>query len=75
MFYTGPVVNAEMLVLMLEKHGITATQAFADPAAPDDGNLGHPAQVFARKRITTKPTSSSTPSAWTSFAPGRFRAL
>jgi hypothetical protein len=22
LFYTGPVVNAEMLVMMLEKHGI-----------------------------------------------------
>jgi hypothetical protein len=30
LFYTGPVVNAEMLVMMLEKHGIAA--------APDDGN-------------------------------------
>jgi hypothetical protein len=46
LFYTGPVVNAEMLVMMLEKHGITATQAFADPAAPDDGDLSRPAQVF-----------------------------
>jgi hypothetical protein len=36
LFYTGPVVNAEILVLMLEKHGIAATQAFVDPAAPDD---------------------------------------
>jgi hypothetical protein len=35
-----------MLVLMLEKHGITATQAFADPAAPDDGDLSRPVQVF-----------------------------
>ena len=26
LFYTGPVVNAEMLVVMLEKHGIAATQ-------------------------------------------------
>ena len=46
LFYTGPVVNAEMLVAMLEKHGIAATQAFVDPAAPDDGDLSRPAQVF-----------------------------
>ena len=46
LFYTGPVINAEMLVMMLEKHGIAATQAFADPAAPDDGDLSRPAQVF-----------------------------
>jgi hypothetical protein len=38
LFYTGPVVNAEMLVMMLEKHGIAA--------APDDGDLSRPAQVF-----------------------------
>jgi hypothetical protein len=46
LFYTGPVINAEMLVTMLEKHGIAATQAFTDPAAPDDGDLSRPAQVF-----------------------------
>ena len=46
LFYTGPVVNAEMLVMMLEKHGIAATQAFVDPVAPDDGDLSRPAQVF-----------------------------
>jgi hypothetical protein len=46
LFYTGPVVNAEMLVMMLEKHGIAATQSFVDAAAPDDGDLSRPAQVF-----------------------------
>ena len=46
LFYTGPVVNAEMLVVMLDKHGITATQSFTDPAAPDDGDLSRSAQVF-----------------------------
>ncbi len=46
LFYTGPVVNAEMLVVMLEKHGIAATQSFVDPAVPDDGDLSRPAQVF-----------------------------
>ena len=45
LFYTGPVVNAEMLVMMLEKHGIAATQAFVDATAPDDGDLSRPAQV------------------------------
>ena len=45
LFYTGPVVNAEMLVLMLEKHGIAATQNFVDADAPDDGDLSRPAQV------------------------------
>ncbi len=45
LFYTGPFVNAEMLVMMLEKHGIIATQNFVDPALPDDGDLNRPAQV------------------------------
>jgi hypothetical protein len=46
LFYTGPVINAEMLVTMLEKHGIAATQSFVDAAAPDDGDLNRPASVF-----------------------------
>ena len=67
LFYTGPVVNAEMLVVMLEKHGIAATQSFVDSAAPDDGDLSRPAQVFVRKPISPAPTNSSIPSARTSF--------
>ena len=35
-----------MLVVMLEKHGITATQEFVDPSAPDDGDLSREAKVF-----------------------------
>jgi len=46
LFYTGPLVNAEMLVTMLEKHGITATQAFAEPDLPDDGDLSRITKVF-----------------------------
>ena len=46
LFYTGPVINAELLVTMLEKHGIEATQEFVDPAAGDDGDLSRPARVF-----------------------------
>ena len=46
LFYTGPVINTEMLVVMLEKHGISATQEFSDPAAPDDGDLNRLAKVF-----------------------------
>ncbi len=45
LFYTGPLVNAEMLVAMLEKHGITATQEFVDPDLPDDGDLNRLAKV------------------------------
>lgn len=46
LLYTGPVVNTEMLIVMLEKHGITATQEFVDPAPPDDGDLSRPAKVL-----------------------------
>lgn len=46
LFYTGPVINAEMLVTMLEKHGIQAAQEFVDAGAADDGDLSRPAKVF-----------------------------
>lgn len=46
LFYTGPVINTEMLVMMLEKHGIAATQEFVEADAPDDGDLNRLAKVF-----------------------------
>jgi hypothetical protein len=46
LLYTGPVVNAEMLIAMLEKHGIAASQEFVDPDLPDDGDLSRPAKVL-----------------------------
>lgn len=46
LFYTGPVINTEMLIAMLEKHGINATQEFVDPDLPDDGDLNRLAKVF-----------------------------
>lgn len=46
LFFTGPVVKTELLVVMLEKHGIQATQEFVDPAAPDDGDLNRAANVL-----------------------------
>jgi hypothetical protein len=46
LFYSGPVINTEMLVVMLEKHGIMATEEFEDPDAPDDGDLSRPARVL-----------------------------
>jgi hypothetical protein len=51
LFYTGPVVNTEMLIVMLDKHGIAATQEFVDPAAPDDNDdLNRPARVFVPEK-------------------------
>jgi hypothetical protein len=46
LFYTGPVVNAELLLVMLEKNGITAEQEWVDPQAPDDGDLNRPARIL-----------------------------
>ncbi len=46
LFYTGPVINTEMLVSMLEKHGIAATQEFVDPNLPEDGDLNREAKVL-----------------------------
>jgi hypothetical protein len=46
LFYTGPVINAEMLVVMLEKHGIIATQEFVDATQPDNEDLNRPTKVF-----------------------------
>ncbi len=46
LFYSGPVVNTEMLVAMLEKHGIAAAQEFEDPALPEDGDLNRLAKVL-----------------------------
>ena len=46
LFYTGPVINTEMLVVMLEKHGIAATQEFTEPGPTDDDDLNRLANVF-----------------------------
>jgi hypothetical protein len=46
LFYTGPLVNAELLVPMLEKHGIAATQEFSDLGLPDDGDLNRLTKVL-----------------------------
>ena len=46
LFYTGPVINAEMLVVMLEKHGIAATQEFVEGDDAIEDDLTRPAKVF-----------------------------
>ena len=45
LFYTGPVINTEMLVSMLEQHGIAATQEFVE-AAGDPDDLSREARVL-----------------------------
>ena len=50
LFYTGPLVNAELLVSMLEKHGIIAQQEFAEnPELPDDGDLNRVTKVLVEE--------------------------
>jgi hypothetical protein len=49
LFFTGPQVNAELLLVMLEKHGIPARQQWVDPAAPDDGDLNRPTQILVEE--------------------------
>ena len=47
LFYTGPVINTEMLVDMLEKHGIPAKQEFVDAEdSSDEEDLNRMAKVF-----------------------------
>ena len=46
LFYTGPVINTEMLVVMLEKHGIVATQQIMPGESADEDDLNRAAQVF-----------------------------
>ena len=35
-FYTGPAINTEMLIVMLEKHGIEAQQEWEEEGDPED---------------------------------------
>jgi hypothetical protein len=46
LLYTGPLVNAELLMVMLEKHGIQGRQRWVDPSAPDDDDLNRPTEIL-----------------------------
>ena len=46
LFYTGPIINTEMLVVMLEKHGIQAREELVNPAETDEDDLNRPARVL-----------------------------
>ncbi len=46
LFYTGPAVNADMLIMMLEKHGIAATQEFVESGPVDEDDLNRPTRVL-----------------------------
>ena len=46
LFYSGPAINAEMLVVMLEKHGIASTCEFADSDGSSAEDLNRITNVF-----------------------------
>ena len=49
-FYTGQVINTEMLVAMLEMNGIEATQEFVDPGPVTEEDLSREARVFVPEK-------------------------
>ena len=46
LFYTGPLINTEMLVGMLEKQGIVAMQQLMAGESTDEEDLNRTAQIF-----------------------------
>ena len=49
LLYTGPVINTEMLVVMLERHGIAATERLLPGQTDDADDLNRLAEVFVRE--------------------------
>ena len=50
LFYTGPAINVDMLVMMLEKHGLTATAEIMAGESSDAEDLNRRAQVFVPEK-------------------------
>jgi hypothetical protein len=50
LFYTGPLVNAELLVVMLDKHGIPARQEWTTTEEGADDDLNRSTQVFVEEK-------------------------
>ena len=46
LFYTGPAINAEMLLVMLEKHNIKGTQQVVAGESNDEDDLNREVQIF-----------------------------
>ena len=46
LFYTGPAINTDMLVAMLEKHGIRAAQELRAGESTDENDLNRILHVF-----------------------------
>ena len=50
LFYSGPFITAETLVVMLEKHSISATCEPTASASEDPNDLGRPARVWVAEK-------------------------
>ena len=46
LFYTCPVNDAELLAVMLEKHGIAATEHVIEPMPEGEDEFSRPVKVF-----------------------------
>lgn len=46
LFYTGPMINVEMLIMMLEKHGIAGTCEPIERNVSDEEDLNRLARVL-----------------------------
>jgi hypothetical protein len=46
LFYTGPAINTEMLVVMLEKHGIAAVERAVPGESADEDDLNRHLEVL-----------------------------
>ena len=46
LFYTCPVNDAELLAVMLEKHGITAVEKIIEPMPEGEDEFSRPVKVF-----------------------------
>ena len=46
LFYTCPVDNAELLVVMLDRHGISARENLIEPMPEGEDEFSRPVEVF-----------------------------
>ena len=46
LFYTSPVNDAELLAVMLEKHGIIATEKVIEPMPEGEDEFSRPVEVW-----------------------------
>ncbi|MBC8325834.1 MAG: hypothetical protein H8E27_09445 [Verrucomicrobia subdivision 3 bacterium] len=49
LFYTSPVNDAELLAVMLEKHGINAQEKMIEPMPEGEDEFSRPVEVWVPK--------------------------